>query len=695
MEKRVLPGFHRVHGLILIAVAAITCTAWYISRDLEEEKRVRQFQIEKEQLITLVKERMSRYEDALRSGGAAIHSQGHDINLFGWKRFARSLDLKSRYKGINGIGVVYHIRPQELEAYLLKMRADRPNYYIHPKHDSDEHWPITYIEPVSINKEAVGLDLAFEKNRLRAAKIARNTGETQITGPIVLVQDEEKTPGFLQFVPMYTRDNLKNELDRRKHFVGHVYAPFIMSNLIEGVLDKNNRTLIFSIYDDGMKLYDEIKTVSEEGNAHNPIFYDETDVPMYGRIWTFKVQANSQFYATTVSYQSLIILVGGGIIDTLLLVVFIFVLRSRRKAALLAEDVTKQLANREKFYHHVIEASPCAMIMADHSGEIKLVNNQAHKLFGYSIKELVGMNVDILVPREYRDVHGKHREAFSKRPTTRRMGLGREIFCLQKSGKKFPAEIGLSQFTSDNTAYVLATVVDISAQVKVNEELKQSNKELSDFAYVASHDLKAPLRGIIQLSHWIEEDIEGFIGADTQRNFDLLKNRTVRLDKLLDDLLAYSRIGRKESTLSEVDSKVLVRDVFDLFNRASDFELILEGEFPVFMTFAAPLEQVFRNLLGNALKHHDKQSGRILIAAEKRDDRIVFSVSDDGPGIAPEHQHKIFEIFQTLRPRDEIEGSGMGLAIVKKILDQFDSSISIESDGNEGSCFIFSWPIHA
>lgn len=687
-----MPLLNKLHWLTVLASLVVTGVAWYISKSHEEDKIAQQFQFEKVRLLGVINERMSTYEDALRGGVAAIRSQNHDIDLFEWNRFSKTLNLESRYKGINGIGVVYYVKPENLGEYLEAMRGNRPNFHIHPKHTVNEHWPITYIEPLDINSEAVGLDLAFEKNRYEAAKIARDTGEVQITAPIILVQDEKKTPGFLQYVPIYSESNLDSIEDRKKYFVGHVYAPFIMSNLMQGTLDKKKRRLIFSVHDDGRLLYDEI---SEYNNEYGrlPSFVDEISVPMYGRTWDFKIQTSKIFHEASTSYQSTIILLGCGLIDFLLLMIFISLSRSNRKALQLAERMTQKLLFREKYYQHIIESSPCAMVMTNLNGKIELVNNQTSKLFGYTKEELVGKNVDLLVPARFRDGHGECREQFSKKPTTRRMGLGREVYGATKNGDNFPAEIGLSQFSSNDSVYVLATVVDMSSQVQANNELKRSNKELNDFAYVASHDLKAPLRGIIQLSNWIEEDIGDAMEDDTRNNFRLLKNRTVRLEKLLDDLLAYSRVGRKECVVSDIDTRALVMDVFDLFNTESGFELILEGEFPVIHSFNAPLEQVLRNLINNAIKHHDKGVGKITISIVRTGDGIEISVCDDGPGIALEHQDQIFGIFQTLKPRDEVEGSGMGLAIVKKILDQFESSIRIESEGIRGACFIFLWPI--
>ena len=223
-------------------------------------------------------------------------------------------------------------------------------------------------------------------------------------------------------------------------------------------------------------------------------------------------------------------------------------------------------------------------------------------------------------------------------------------------------------------------------------ELARSNKDLDDFAYVASHDLKAPLRGIMQLSSWIEEDIEEFANDDTKSNLKLLMNRISRLEKLLEDLLNYSRIGRKKGDITLIDSKEIVLNIFDLQDSPDNVTLVCQKEMPTFNTRSAPFETILRNLIGNAIKHNSDTGCVITVNAQEYTEYYEFSVRDDGKGIPEEYHEQIFELFKTLQPRDEVEGSGMGLSIIKKLLSYQNGTIKIESDGKNGTCFIFTWP---
>jgi signal transduction histidine kinase len=230
------------------------------------------------------------------------------------------------------------------------------------------------------------------------------------------------------------------------------------------------------------------------------------------------------------------------------------------------------------------------------------------------------------------------------------------------------------------------------ARVRVEEELRRSNEDLDRFAYSASHDLKAPLRGIRNLTDWIAEDIEDSASADTVENLALVRNRVQRLDLLLDSLLRYSRIGRSGAEPEDVDLARLIADITDYVAPADGFSVTVRGELPALRTDKAPLEQVLRNLIGNGLKHHDRDAGDVTVSARDLGDAVEFRVDDDGPGIPGHFHERIFQMFQTLRPRDELEGSGMGLAIVKKTVEGRGGSIRIESaPPRRGTAFIFTW----
>lgn len=225
-------------------------------------------------------------------------------------------------------------------------------------------------------------------------------------------------------------------------------------------------------------------------------------------------------------------------------------------------------------------------------------------------------------------------------------------------------------------------------------KLRTSNTELDQFAYVASHDLKAPLRVIDNASLWLEEDIGHKLESEDLENLQLIRSRALRMEKLLDDLLEFSRIGRKtdERYASYVSGEELLNNALMLVDLPEGFIVNIDKAFSAITVNQMPLLQIFVNLISNAIKHHDKDKGTISIQVKEASTHFSFLVSDDGPGIAVEYHEKIFGMFQTLQSRDRKEGSGMGLALVKKHIDLQGGCISIESDTGKGCTFKITWP---
>jgi PAS domain S-box-containing protein len=337
------------------------------------------------------------------------------------------------------------------------------------------------------------------------------------------------------------------------------------------------------------------------------------------------------------------------------------------------------------------------MVMIDDQGRVILVNAQTEALFGYARQELLGQSVEKLVPQRFRAGHPALRQGFFARPEARRMGAGRDLFGLRRDGSEFPVEIGLNPIRTEEGLFVLSAIVDITERKRAEEqvrryavELEKSNRELDQFAYSASHDLKAPLRAVHNLAQWVIEDAGPLLPDASKEHLDLMLERIARMEGLLTDLLAYSRVGRVQHEPEPVDLGNLVRGVIELLAPPPDFRFLV-GQLPTLLVERAPLEQVFRNLIGNAVKHHDRGAGRIEVGVQDRGDYLEFFVRDDGPGIAPEYHQQVFQMFQTLRPRDEVEGSGMGLALVKKIVENQRGHVMLDSAPGQGATFRFTW----
>ena len=247
------------------------------------------------------------------------------------------------------------------------------------------------------------------------------------------------------------------------------------------------------------------------------------------------------------------------------------------------------------------------------------------------------------------------------------------------------------------TEAVLQARADELAQINLillqtTTELEKRNKELDQFAYVTSHDLKAPLRAIANLSEWIEEDLQEALTEDTQKQMNLLRGRVYRMEALINGLLQYSRVGRIKTEPETVVVDQLLAEIIDSIAPPKEFTIDIVGQMPTLNTERIPLQQVLSNLISNAVKHHNRSDGKVVIAVTEQEQFYEFTVADNGKGIAEQYHDKIFVIFQTLEARDKRENTGIGLAIVKRIVEEVGGTITLESQVGKGTTFRFSWP---
>ncbi|MBO6518958.1 MAG: HAMP domain-containing protein [Rhodospirillales bacterium] len=272
---------------------------------------------------------------------------------------------------------------------------------------------------------------------------------------------------------------------------------------------------------------------------------------------------------------------------------------------------------------------------------------------------------------------------------TRSVGrLSTEIVRLGKGDLEKPVEIAE---TGDIGAVFQALE---QARTRIADAVAQKEQERADldhFVYVASHDFKAPLRGIDNLATWIEEDAGETLNKDSREHLEMMRRRIKRLESLLDDLLEYSRAGRTRVEFEKVDVEEMLTALVENLQLPKGFRVNVEPGMPVIFSPKTPLAHVFINLISNAVKHHDKSEGTIDISGRISPQGYEFKVCDDGPGIPDKYRERIFEMFQTLKPRDVVEGSGMGLSIAKRLVQSNNGEISVVGEQARGTCFKFTW----
>ncbi|MGL5743446.1 MAG: sensor histidine kinase [Legionella sp.] len=333
-----------------------------------------------------------------------------------------------------------------------------------------------------------------------------------------------------------------------------------------------------------------------------------------------------------------------------------------------------------------------SIVATDLDGRILLWNEGARRNYGYYADEMVNKE-NILILNRPEDVGDGGVQEFMK--TALHQGKAEGVFeRVRKNGSHFTATVTLTLRRDEDgnpIGYVMISK-DITEAKRIENELIKSNEELEQFAYITSHDLKAPLRAIQRLACWIEEDNADKLDEKSKENLGLLGRRAASLANLIDGVLEYSRAGRVYLQIELVDMKEILKNIIDIYNPDARFTIHYPEYCPKFETVKIPLIQVLSNLIGNSMKHHHKKKGTISIDIEMLGSFYLFTVKDDGPGIEPEYFDKIFLIFQTLKSRDELESTGIGLSIVKKIVESQGGRVMVQSEIGNGTTMSFTWP---
>jgi PAS domain S-box-containing protein len=366
------------------------------------------------------------------------------------------------------------------------------------------------------------------------------------------------------------------------------------------------------------------------------------------------------------------------------------------------KEAETHLAQMEGRYRGLLEAAPDAMVVVNQAGEIVLVNVQAEKQFGYSRNELVGQKVKNVIPEGFAERLIADGARSAAEALAQQIGTGIELIARRKDGSEFPIEIMLSPLESAEGILVTAAIRDISERkeseqhlVKTVGELKRSNEELQQFAYVSSHDLQEPLRMVASYTQLLAKRYQGRLDSNADEFIAFAVDGCNRMQGLIRDLLAYSRAGTNGDAFCEVSAEDALQG--GLTNLRITIEqsgaVVSHDSLPAIETDETLLTQVFQNLVGNAIKYRSAEVPRVHVSATKNgDNEWIFSVRDNGLGIAPQYFERIFIIFQRLHGRDEFEGTGIGLAICKKVLERLGGTIWVESQLGTGSTFYFALP---
>ncbi|MGA2056325.1 MAG: PAS domain S-box protein [Bradyrhizobium sp.] len=361
-------------------------------------------------------------------------------------------------------------------------------------------------------------------------------------------------------------------------------------------------------------------------------------------------------------------------------------------------NAEKHLAQMEGRYRGLLEAAPDAMVVVNQSGEIVLLNLQAEKQFGYRRNELLGQKVTNIIPQGFAERLIADGLRSAEDALAQQIGTGIELSGRRKDRTEFPIELMLSPLGSAEGTLVTAAIRDISVRNAAEadllnkvEELNRSNEELGQFAYIASHDLQEPLRMVASYTQLLSRRYAGKLDSDADEFIAFAVDGATRMQRLIQDLLAYSRVGTKGKDLLNTSSEGALQHALSNLRGAIEESgaVVTHDPLPEVMADEMQLVQLFQNLVGNAIKYQKPGIPKIHIAALNGGKQYRFSVQDNGLGIDPQYFERIFGMFQRLHKREEFAGTGIGLAICKKIVERHGGQISVESQPGVGSTFRF------
>lgn len=643
--------------------------------------------------------KLSSYHSGLL-GASGFFAGSEKVEHDEWQRFVKSLEIEENYKGLNGIGFIRPVEKEDLDAYVAERRAEgQPDFDIQPDRGADTYFIIQYIEPSAVNKQAVGLNIAFEKNRYEAAIKARDTGLSTITRRIFLVQDESRTPGFLLLHPVYRSDmSIETVEERRDAFLGWIYAPFIAKNFMQPDTQEgtHEKELFLQVYDgDSQDSQDMIYSNRRVFNLVGSMYQKVNKVDTFQQSWTLVWNSTPVFERRIINNEPFIVLFSGMTFTSLLSMFLIVISQRTETIKREVERKTQQYAASEGRMRMLVRHTPAAVAMFDRDMRYIMTSERwirDYNLFG---KEVLGRSHYELFPeiRMMPEWMEHHRRALAGESLSRD-----EDIWQRADGRTEWLRWALHPWRDDagNIGGIIMFTEIITDAKNSKAELLRSNAALEEFAYVVSHDLKAPLRHISMCASFFEESMQSKLDDESKKLLHIMRDSSEKMRVMIESLLDYSRIGRSAGEYKLVDLNSALADALVALTPQieSSGAVVQSDALPSIRGSQTEMTRVFQNLVENAIKYRREGASPVVkVKANKRDNLWEISISDNGIGVDPKFSAKIFQLFQRLHGEDSAyTGAGIGLAVCQRIIHYHGGQVWLDPDYKDGCRFVMTLP---
>jgi PAS domain S-box-containing protein len=702
-NSRSVAGGALLPALLVLAIAlGATAIAWRFSAESASAALRQRFDHQAEQLAESVRLRLLGYVDVLR-GAQGLFAASASVEADEWQRYWDQLDLAARYPGIDGMGYAPRVTAAGRAQFEQSLDAQRPGLRIWPLSEQADYFPITFLQPDTFsNLRQVGFDLGSDVQCREALQRALTRGEPALSGRVELRRNgaAQGEAGFLVFVPLHAG---RREEDPPGRVDGVAFFAFRASDWMQPIGREHRSGLHLYLHD------------GETPDPQRALFADDSDGPVApegfsqarpvnvaGRRWTLFVHAAPEFFSSNTSTTPRWVLLIGMLCSLLLFAIAWLLAGARARAERLAVAMTAELRRSQRAFQALTDTATDAIIAAGADGRIRYVNPATGRCFGYDDTALLQQDISVLMPQRYREAHQAGLARFLAGGEAQVIGRTVEMAGLRSSGEEFPLEISIAHWQADGEAHFTAIVRDITrrrdteqAMESQRRELQRSNADLEQFAYVASHDLQEPLRMVASYVQLLARRYKGKLDQDADDFIGFAVDGAMRMQRLIDDLLTYSRISTRGDTARSVAAgECAAAALRNLDARVRETAAQVEiGELPVVRIDPTQLTQLFQNLIGNALKFCSQAAPLVQLDALREEDSWHFRVRDNGIGLDAQYAERIFVIFQRLHTRQQYTGTGIGLAICKKIVERAGGRIWVESTVGQGATFHFTLPV--